>query len=72
MQRQLPIQMWKHGHGATGQGGAPARGLDLQVKMVKLTVLSRFTVRCRCREKMLYRWALRQGAKAPPLAAEAP
>jgi hypothetical protein len=35
MQRQLPIQMWMHVHGATGLGGAPARGLDLQVKMVK-------------------------------------
>jgi len=52
MQTQGSIQMLMHRHRAAGSGGAPARRVDLQCRFSNLTVLSRFTARCHCRQKL--------------------
>jgi hypothetical protein len=39
-------------HGAARQRCSPAHGFDLQSQVLKADVLSRFTVRSNCSEKM--------------------
>jgi len=71
MQRQPPIQMWMHGHGATGQGGAPARGLDLQVQMVKAHGVVAIHGTLPLQRENALQIGSPTGYKSPPLAVEA-